>query len=221
MTENVDDKLFCEVGIDLGFLTEEVVNEALEAQKIDNAVGINTKRIGAYLLEKGHLTREQIGKILKLQERYAKSEANNILNNTNSGSHNHQSQGTSSTNSQQHSAPNKAFDEVYCSSCGKPIKAQAEICPLCGVRQAYRNTQKVAGASSVPIGPRSKSAFQGLAIFLGGLGVHNFYIGNNSRGVTQLLLSLLSAGALSPIVWIWAVVEAFTVTTDNDGAPLS
>ena len=28
----------------------------------------------------------------------------------------------------------KKFDEVYCASCGKAIKAQAELCPFCGVR---------------------------------------------------------------------------------------
>ena len=28
----------------------------------------------------------------------------------------------------------KDIDEIYCSSCGKPIKKEAEICPHCGVR---------------------------------------------------------------------------------------
>ena len=29
----------------------------------------------------------------------------------------------------------KQSDEQFCSSCGKPIKIKAEICPHCGVRQ--------------------------------------------------------------------------------------
>ena len=29
----------------------------------------------------------------------------------------------------------KKPDEIYCSSCGEPIKKEAEICPHCGVRQ--------------------------------------------------------------------------------------
>jgi TM2 domain-containing membrane protein YozV len=33
------------------------------------------------------------------------------------------------------SAPTKGPDEVYCQSCGEPIKAEAEVCPNCGVRQ--------------------------------------------------------------------------------------
>lgn len=33
----------------------------------------------------------------------------------------------------------KAADEVFCRSCGEPIKQQAELCPYCGVRNAaYR-----------------------------------------------------------------------------------
>ena len=31
--------------------------------------------------------------------------------------------------------PPKGPDEVYCTSCGEPIKEEAEICPHCGVRQ--------------------------------------------------------------------------------------
>lgn len=37
----------------------------------------------------------------------------------------------------------KKFDEVYCATCGKIIKAQAELYPFCGVRQIRtRNIRK-------------------------------------------------------------------------------
>lgn len=36
----------------------------------------------------------------------------------------------------------KGPDEVYCTSCGEPIKEQAEICPHCGVRQAPVETNE-------------------------------------------------------------------------------
>lgn len=209
MAENSDDKLFCEVGIDLGILNQDQVAKALEAQKIDRAVGVDNKRIGAYFLESNILTRDQIGQILKLQERYARSEASNILNKP---TH----EAPPNSNAQQHSA-SKAFDEVYCSSCGKTIKIQAEICPFCGVRQSNSQPNVAKKTSG---NQKSKNTFQVLAILFGGLGVHNFYIGNNNRAVAQLLISLLSGAALSPIIWIWAVVECFTVTTDNDGVNL-
>jgi len=34
----------------------------------------------------------------------------------------------------------KAYDEVFCSSCGEVIKAAAEFCPKCGVRQKMQET---------------------------------------------------------------------------------
>ena len=36
----------------------------------------------------------------------------------------------------------KQLDEVFCSSCGKPIKKEAEICPYCGVRQKASKKKK-------------------------------------------------------------------------------
>lgn len=37
----------------------------------------------------------------------------------------------------------KKFDEVCCATCGKIIKAQAELCPFCGVRQTKKYPQKI------------------------------------------------------------------------------
>ncbi|WP_210409218.1 zinc ribbon domain-containing protein [Methanococcoides sp. NM1] len=37
-------------------------------------------------------------------------------------------------------------DEVYCSSCGKIIKSEAEICPHCGVRQIQNVPQTSYGS---------------------------------------------------------------------------
>ncbi|MBR2313493.1 MAG: TM2 domain-containing protein [Akkermansia sp.] len=65
--------------------------------------------------------------------------------------------------------------------------------------------------------PKSRLAYILLAIFLGTLGVHNFFAGYTGRGVTQLLLTLISFGFLAPVVWVWAIVEICTVTKDAQG----
>lgn len=65
-----------------------------------------------------------------------------------------------------------------------------------------------------------------LGIFLGGLGVHNFYLGYNGKAIAQLLISILSCGALAPASAIWGLVEGIlilvgsTITTDATGRPL-
>lgn len=69
--------------------------------------------------------------------------------------------------------------------------------------------------------PKSRLAYILLGLFLGGLGVHNFYAGYNGKGIAQLLMSILSFGILTPVVWIWVIVEIITVTKDVQGVPFS
>lgn len=69
--------------------------------------------------------------------------------------------------------------------------------------------------------PKSKIAYILLGIFLGELGIHNFYAGYTSKAVTQLLVSLLTCGILSLVMWIWAIIEVCTVTHDAAGVPMA
>lgn len=78
----------------------------------------------------------------------------------------------------------KGNDEKFCSECGEIIKAKAEICPKCGVRQfsPFSNLAAIA-----PNG-KSKLAAVLFAFFLGGFGFHKFYLGRVGMGVVYLLL---------------------------------
>ena len=42
----------------------------------------------------------------------------------------------------------KSVDEIFCRSCGEPIKKEAEICPHCGVRNEKASTSSSQGATS-------------------------------------------------------------------------
>lgn len=66
---------------------------------------------------------------------------------------------------------------------------------------------------------KSRLSYILLGLFLGGLGVHNFYAGYSGKGVAQLLLTLfLFWTIVVPIgVWIWIIVEICTVDTDAFG----
>ena len=70
----------------------------------------------------------------------------------------------------------KSEPEKYCSSCGKGIKEQAEICPHCGVRQKPAPTAVASKRVAAAI----------LAILLGAFGVHKFYLGETGLGVLYL-----------------------------------
>ncbi|MDR0762239.1 MAG: NINE protein [Campylobacteraceae bacterium] len=69
----------------------------------------------------------------------------------------------------------KGADEKFCSECGNIIKAKAEICPKCGVRQRLASESK----------NRINAAL--FAVFLGGFGAHKFYLGKTGQGILYLI----------------------------------
>ena len=71
-------------------------------------------------------------------------------------------------------------------------------------------------ASSHHPDAKDRVAYVLLAVLLG-LGIHNFYAGYTNRGLIQLLVSILTCGILWFFMWIWAIVEACTVTQDANG----
>ncbi|RAX20907.1 TM2 domain-containing protein [Actinomyces sp. Z5] len=65
---------------------------------------------------------------------------------------------------------------------------------------------------------KSKVAAGLLGIFLGSLGVHNFYLGYTGKAVAQLLITLLSFGILAVVSAIWGLVEGIIILTATPGA---
>lgn len=64
-----------------------------------------------------------------------------------------------------------------------------------------------------------------MGIFLGALGIHNFYLGYTGKAVAQLLITLLSCGVLSVVSAIWGLIEGIfiltgSIYTDANGIPL-
>ena len=56
-----------------------------------------------------------------------------------------------------------------------------------------------------------------LGIFLGGLGIHNFYTGYYLQGAIKLGITVISCGWLYLAAWIWGIVEICTIRTDGAG----
>ena len=66
---------------------------------------------------------------------------------------------------------------------------------------------------------KSRAAFILLGLFLGGLGIHNFYAGYAGKGIAQLLLNLFLFWTIVVpiIVGIWVLIEVITVDRDSFG----
>lgn len=102
------------------------------------------------------------------------------------------------------SAPrSRAANEKYCHECGEVIRERAEICPKCGVRQVGRG---VAGS-------KSKVAAGVLALLLGGIGIHKFYLGRAGQGILYILFCWTFIPAIialvEGIVYLCSSDEAF------------
>ena len=54
---------------------------------------------------------------------------------------------------------------------------------------------------------KSRIAAGILAILLGSLGVHSFYLGNTSRGLMQILISMLTCGFGAIAMEIWGILD--------------
>lgn len=118
---------------------------------------------------------------------------------------------------------------MFCKNCGKQIDDNAAVCVSCGVAvgngtnfcpncgaqtapgAAVCTQCGVALAQPIPAGEqKSKMAAGLLGIFLGGLGIHNFYLGYTGKGVAQILLSFcFGIGA------IWGLIEGILILTGN------
>lgn len=79
----------------------------------------------------------------------------------------------------------KAIDEKFCSECGTVIKVKAEICPKCGVRQM--GSPVALNLCLTASNGKSKIAAALLAFFLGGFGIHKFYLGQVGLGIVYLI----------------------------------
>lgn len=97
----------------------------------------------------------------------------------------------------------------FCTECGAEINIRAEICPKCGVRQMYM----LSGGSS-------KKVTAGiLALLVGGLGAHHFYLKHIGRGILYLLFFWTCipaiAGLIEGIIYLTMSDDDFSRKYEN------
>lgn len=93
----------------------------------------------------------------------------------------------------------------FCVNCGSELDVNADVCLKCGKMVEKKNN----------VGEKSKLAAGLLGIFLGGLGVHNFYLGYTGKAVAQLLITVLSCFILSWVSIIWGLIEGILILVGN------
>ena len=87
---------------------------------------------------------------------------------------------------------------AFCRNCGTEIPDGSTFCSACGKQQ---NTN--AGGTVTPVSPKSRLAALLLCLFLGGIGIHRFYVGKVGTGVIWLLtLGCFGIGTLVDFIMI-------------------
>ena len=116
---------------------------------------------------------------------------------------------------------------AYCPNCGQPTDPNAMVCTHCGVNlnAGAANNAYAYGAPNAANPPKSSLVAGLLGIFLGSLGIHNFYLGYTSKAIAQLLITLFTCGFGSVISGIWGLVEGIQLLTgsinvDGHGTPI-
>ncbi len=82
--------------------------------------------------------------------------------------------------------------DSFCANCGKNIDANAEFCTSCGV------ANKKSGAD---LNGQDKIVMLLVCFFLGGLGIHNFMMGETKKGIFKIVMSFLCGiGAILALI---------------------
>lgn len=74
------------------------------------------------------------------------------------------------------------------------------------------------------VSSKSRVTFVLLGLFLGCLGIHNFYAGYSGKGVAQLLITIFLGWVFGLgifITGIWALIEIIAVNTDAQGVRMA
>lgn len=69
----------------------------------------------------------------------------------------------------------------FCNNCGNAVDENAEVCLKCGVALANKNGDYLNG--------QDKIVMILICLFLGGLGIHNFMMGETKKGVFRIIMS--------------------------------
>ncbi len=114
---------------------------------------------------------------------------------------------------------------MFCKNCGKKLNADEKFCSACGTPASnFEQNQQQTGygyqyqsqnryQNDVQYSSKSRIAAGLLGIFLGGLGIHNFYLGFTSKGVIQLILTICTCG----LAQIWGFIEGILILAKSSG----
>ena len=95
----------------------------------------------------------------------------------------------------------------YCSNCGNALDPNAVVCLKCGV--AVQKTTPTASPIN-KLNGQDKITMALVCLFLGGIGIHNFMMGETKKGVTKIILAFCFG-----LGGILALIDLIKILTDK------
>ena len=95
----------------------------------------------------------------------------------------------------------------FCANCGQPVAPEAEVCLNCGVAVKKEGN----------FGKYDKVTIAVICFFLGGLGIHNFMLGETKKGIIKIVFSLcFGIGAILALIdFIRILMDSYEVNPDK------
>ncbi len=96
----------------------------------------------------------------------------------------------------------------FCANCGQPVAVNADVCMNCGV------AVKKAAAG---LGGQDKTTMALVCFFLGGIGIHNFMMGETKKGIAKIVASFCCGigGILALIDFIKILMDKYEVDPEK------
>lgn len=107
----------------------------------------------------------------------------------------------------------------FCTQCGNKLELNDTICSNCG--RLIKGNKVVEEVEAIKVEEIKKTNSKNkivaglLGVFLGGFGVHNFYLGYYGKAIAQLLITVLSCCTLSFVSSIWGFIEGILILSGN------
>ncbi len=101
-------------------------------------------------------------------------------------------------------------EKKFCHNCANPTEPNQAVCLKCGV----------ALQGELSIGENRKLIAGLLGILLGWLGIHKFYLGYNTEGITMLVVSIagyfLTCGIATSVMAVIGLIEGIMYLVKSD-----
>ena len=97
----------------------------------------------------------------------------------------------------------------YCANCGNALPENADFCMSCGVA-LNKEEKKTGNLLEGTIGGQDKLTIALICFFLGGIGIHNFMMGEKNKGIMKIVFAFICG-----ISGILALIDFIKILTDK------